>query len=138
MALSRSLLSLGRVFLMHAFANESIQPEQWMNWYAPNGVINTSGSVLHIDVLRLAFMVSLSAPVVGIFLLNYTDYTSKCEWVHNRVSLVCKKPWQKNSYRGTTHQRRSFRGLGTYTQYVVPSLGACYCSFCAYIAFNGQ
>ena len=64
---------------MHAFANESIQPEQWMNWYAPNGVIDTSGTNLHIDVLRLAFMVSLSAPVVGIFLLNYTDYTSKCD-----------------------------------------------------------
>lgn len=70
---------IGAGVLMHAFANESIQPEQWMNWYAPNGVINTSGSVLHIDVLRLAFMVSLSAPVVGIFLLNYTDYTSKCD-----------------------------------------------------------
>lgn len=65
--------------LMHAFANESIQPDQWMNWYAPNGVIDTSGTNLHIDVLRLAFMVSLSAPVVGIFLLNYVDYTSKCD-----------------------------------------------------------
>ena len=70
---------IGAGVLMHAFANESIQPEQWMNWYAPNGVIDTSGTVLKIDVLRLAFMVSLSAPVVGIFLLNYTDYTSKCD-----------------------------------------------------------
>lgn len=70
---------IGAGVLMHAFANESIQPEQWMNWYAPNGVIDTSGTNLHIDVLRLAFMVSLSAPVVGIFLLNYTDYTSKCD-----------------------------------------------------------
>ncbi len=64
---------------MHAFANESIQPEQWMNWYAPNGMIDTSGTVLHIDLLRLTFMVSLSAPITGIFLLNYVDYTSKCD-----------------------------------------------------------
>lgn len=63
--------------LMHAFAHESIQPDQWMNWYAPNGVINDSGTNLHIDVLRLAFMVSLALPVVGIFLLNYADYLSK-------------------------------------------------------------
>ena len=73
------LAFVGAGVLMHAFANESIQPEQWMNWYAPNGVIDTSGTNLHIDVLRLAFMVSLSAPVVGIFLLNYVDYTSKCD-----------------------------------------------------------
>ncbi len=70
---------IGAGVLMHAFANESIQPEQWMNWYAPNGVIDTSGTVLHVDILRLAFMVSLSAPVTGIFLLNYVDYTSKCD-----------------------------------------------------------
>lgn len=63
--------------LMHAFAHESIQVDQWMNWYAPNGIIDNSGTNLHIDVVRLAFMVSLSAPVVGIFLLNYADYFSK-------------------------------------------------------------
>ena len=63
--------------LMHAFAHESIQVDQWMSWYAPNGIVDNSGTNLHIDVLRLAFMVSLSAPVVGIFLLNYADYFSK-------------------------------------------------------------
>lgn len=63
--------------LMHSFAHESIQVDQWMSWYAPNGVIDNSGTNIHIDVLRLAFMVSLAAPVVGIFLLNYADYFSK-------------------------------------------------------------
>lgn len=63
--------------LMHAFAYESLQVEQWMSWYAPNGVIDTSGTSLHISLPRLAFMVSLSAPVVGIFLLNYADYFAK-------------------------------------------------------------
>lgn len=65
--------------LMHSFAYESIQVDQWMNWYAPKGIVDNSGTNLHIDVVRLAFMVSLSAPVVGIFLLNYADYFSKRE-----------------------------------------------------------
>ncbi|MEJ2467733.1 MAG: hypothetical protein P8Y65_01990 [Campylobacterales bacterium] len=62
--------------LMHVFAVESIQPEQWMNWYAPGGVVDTSGLNFHMDPVRLLFMVSLSAPVVGIFLQNYSDFLS--------------------------------------------------------------
>ncbi|MBD3801583.1 MAG: hypothetical protein IE886_09185, partial [Campylobacterales bacterium] len=62
--------------LMHVFSVESIQPEQWMNWYAPDGVVDTSGFNFHMDPVRLLFMVSLSAPVVGIFLQNYSDFLS--------------------------------------------------------------
>jgi hypothetical protein len=62
--------------LMHNFAVESIQPTKWMEWYAPNGVVDTSGTNFHYDVIRLAFMVSLAIPVVGIFLQNYSDFLS--------------------------------------------------------------
>jgi hypothetical protein len=62
--------------LMHNFAVESIQPDKWMQWYAPNGVIDTSGTNFHIDIIRLAFMVSLAIPVVGIFLQNYSQFLS--------------------------------------------------------------
>jgi hypothetical protein len=62
--------------LMHNFAVESIQPNQWMEWYAPNGVVDTSGTNFHIDIIRLAFMVSLTIPVVGIFLQNYSQFLS--------------------------------------------------------------
>jgi len=62
--------------LMHNFAVESIQPEKWMEWYAPNGVVDTSGTNFHMDPIRLAFMVSLSIPVVGIFLQNYSRFLS--------------------------------------------------------------
>jgi len=62
--------------LMHVFSVESIQPNEWMNWYAPGGVVDTSGLSFHFDPVRLLFMVSLSAPVVGIFLQNYSDFLS--------------------------------------------------------------
>ena len=60
--------------IMHNFAVESIQPDKWMEWYAPNGVIDTSGTNFHIQPIRLAFMVSLAIPVVGIFLQNYSRF----------------------------------------------------------------
>jgi len=62
--------------LMHNFAVESIQPTKWMEWYAPNGVVDTSGLNFHYDIIRLAFMVSLAVPVTGIFLQNYSDFLS--------------------------------------------------------------
>ncbi len=62
--------------IMHNFAVESIQPNQWMEWYAPNGIVDTSGTNFHIDIIRLAFMVSLTIPVVGIFLQNYSQFLS--------------------------------------------------------------
>jgi hypothetical protein len=62
--------------LMHVFAVESIQPQKWMQWYAPNGVVDTSGLNFHLEPVRLLFMLSLSAPVVGIFLQNYSNFLS--------------------------------------------------------------
>ena len=62
--------------LMHNFAVESISPTKWTEWYAPNGVIDNSGWNFHIDIIRLAFMVSLTIPVTGIFMQNYSDFLS--------------------------------------------------------------
>lgn len=62
--------------LMHNFAVTSIMPTEWMNMYAPNGVVDTSGWTFNVDVIRLAFMFSLSIPVVGIFLQNYSRFLS--------------------------------------------------------------
>jgi len=63
-------------FLMHNFAVTSIMPNDWMNMYAPNGVVDTSGWTLNIKLVRLLFFVSLSIPVVGIFLQNYSRFLS--------------------------------------------------------------
>ncbi len=65
--------------LMHNFAVTSIMPNEWMNMYAPNGVVDTSGWTFNINTIRLAFMVSLSIPVVGIFLQNYSRFLSTRE-----------------------------------------------------------
>ncbi len=62
--------------LMHNFAVTSIMPNDWMNMYAPNGVVDNSGWTFNVDTVRLVFMVSLAIPVVGIFLQNYSRFLS--------------------------------------------------------------
>jgi hypothetical protein len=65
--------------LMHNFAVTSIMPNEWMNMYAPNGVVDNSGWTFNMNIIRLAFMVSLAIPVVGIFLQNYSRFLSTKE-----------------------------------------------------------
>ncbi len=65
--------------LMHNFAVTSIMPNEWMNMYAPNGVVDDSGWTFNVNPIRLIFMVSLSIPVVGIFLQNYSRFLSTRE-----------------------------------------------------------
>lgn len=65
--------------LMHNFAVTSIMPNEWMNMYAPNGVVDTSGTTMNIEPIRLAFMLSLAIPTVGIFLQNYSRFISTRE-----------------------------------------------------------
>jgi len=61
--------------IMHVLAYQAISPAQWMSWYAPGGVPDTSGSHLHaIEWSRYLFLISLSGPAVGVFLIAYADY----------------------------------------------------------------
>ncbi|MCS6995464.1 MAG: hypothetical protein NZ533_00645 [Casimicrobiaceae bacterium] len=63
--------------IMHALSYQQLFPERWMEWYAPGGVVDTSGRHLHaIDWPRFAFMIALSAPAIGLFLLAYAQYFS--------------------------------------------------------------
>jgi hypothetical protein len=62
--------------IMHVLAYESIQPTKWMQWYAPGGIVDTSGLNFHYELIRLLFMFSLGAPAVGAFLMNYSDFIS--------------------------------------------------------------
>ncbi len=63
--------------IMHVLAYQAILPQQWMQWYAPNGVVDTSGGGLHaIEWSRFLFIISLSIPAIGTFLVAYTDYFS--------------------------------------------------------------
>jgi len=65
--------------LMHNFAVTSIMPNDWMQMYAPNGVVDNSGWTFNMDIPRLVFLVSLAIPVVGIFLQNYSRFLSTRE-----------------------------------------------------------
>jgi len=61
--------------IMHTLAYQSLLPEQWMNWYAPGGVVDTSGATLHgIQWSRFLFIISLSVPAAGLYLMAYADY----------------------------------------------------------------
>jgi hypothetical protein len=63
--------------IMHALAYQAINPARWMDWYAPGGVVDTSGSHLHaIEWSRYLFLISLSAPTVGVYLIAYAEYFS--------------------------------------------------------------
>tara|TARA_R110002033_G_scaffold45441_3_gene88938 strand:+ start:56504 stop:57697 length:1194 start_codon:yes stop_codon:yes gene_type:complete len=65
--------------LMHNFAVTSLMPNDWMNMYAPNGIVDNSGWTFNVDIVRLIFMLSLSIPVVGLFLQNYSRFLSTRE-----------------------------------------------------------
>ena len=60
--------------IMHVFSVQVIQPEKWMQWYAPNGVVDTSGTTFNPETIRFLFIIFLSVPVVGLFLQNYGDF----------------------------------------------------------------
>lgn len=61
--------------IMHALSYQALLPGQWMNWYAPNGMVDTRGATLHaIQWPRYVFVMSLSVPAVGVFLLAYAHY----------------------------------------------------------------
>jgi len=64
--------------IMHVLAYQALLPEQWMGWYAPGGVVDTRGATLHaLQWPRFLFIMSLSLPAVGLYLLAYADYFSR-------------------------------------------------------------
>lgn len=74
-AIASVLLLLVVGFIMHVLTNQMLSPEKWMQWYAPNGVIDTSGRGIHdFNLPRFLFFISLSVPVIGAVLVGYRRY----------------------------------------------------------------
>ncbi|MFC7411251.1 hypothetical protein [Hydrogenophaga atypica] len=74
MVLSLALL-LAVGFIVHSLTNQMLFPEEWMAWYAPQGVVNPAGRELHYWHLpRFLFFIALSAPVTGAWLYGYRRY----------------------------------------------------------------
>lgn len=62
-------------FIMHALSVQMLHPEKWMQWYAPNGIVDASGRAIHdYNLWRFGFFISLSVPVIGLWLLAYRRY----------------------------------------------------------------
>ncbi len=73
--IAATLLFLVVGFIMHALSVQMLEPDQWMEWYAPNGVIDASGRSIHSwNPWRFAFFIVLSFPVIGIWLFGYRRY----------------------------------------------------------------
>jgi hypothetical protein len=67
------LLAVG--FIVHSLTNQMLFPENWMGWYAPNGVVTPDGHKLHYwNLPRFGFFIALSAPVTGAWLFAYRRY----------------------------------------------------------------
>jgi hypothetical protein len=61
--------------IMHALSYQALLPQQWMDWYAPGGVVDTRGASLHaISWPRYLFIMSLGMPAVGLYLIAYAQY----------------------------------------------------------------
>jgi len=72
------LLSVG--FIVHSLTNQMLFPENWMAWYAPNGVVQPDGKSLHYwNLPRFGFFIALSVPVVGAWLFAYRRYLQASE-----------------------------------------------------------
>lgn len=74
LAVSLALLLLAG-FIMHTLTSQMLRPEMWMQWYAPNGQLDASGSILHdYNLWRYLYFIALSLPVTGAWLLGYKTY----------------------------------------------------------------
>ncbi|MGC9457839.1 MAG: hypothetical protein ACP5DC_10005 [Halothiobacillaceae bacterium] len=71
------VLMLAVGFIMHVLSVQMLSPDQWMEWYAPNGQLDASGTGLHdYNLWRFGFFIALSAPVTGAWLMAYRRYLS--------------------------------------------------------------
>ncbi|WP_178862667.1 hypothetical protein [Thiomicrorhabdus cannonii] len=62
-------------FIMHALSYQALLPEQWMEWYAPDGQVDMSGSTIHAwQAGRFLFFMAMSITVIGVFLKAYAHY----------------------------------------------------------------
>lgn len=62
-------------FIMHVLAYQSLFPGKWMQWYAPKGLPDMSGTGIHaFDLARYGFFMVMSLTMTGVFLLGYARY----------------------------------------------------------------
>jgi len=77
-------------FIMHVLSVQMLSPEKWMQWYAPGGVVDASGRTLHeYNFWRFGFFISLSVPVIGLWLIAYRRYLNGRETIdHDYLNFI--------------------------------------------------
>ena len=68
-------------WIMHVLASVQLQPDQWMSWYAPNGIVDTRGVTFHdYNLPRLAFLLPLQAMLsIAVVLTLYAWFAARRE-----------------------------------------------------------
>lgn len=66
-------------WIMHVLASVQLRPDEWMQWYAPNGITDTRGIEFHdFNLPRLAFLLPVQAVLgLAVVLLVYVWYTGR-------------------------------------------------------------
>ena len=116
--------------IMHVFSVQVIQPEKWMQWYAPNGVVDTSGTTFNPETIRFLFIIFLSVPVVGLFLQNYGDFLKTNEKFDEKFISFARNIGTKIAILGLVLSLALFASWA----YEVDKLGDIY-SIIIYISF---
>ena len=72
-------------FVMHGLSYQQLLPEQWMDWYAPGGVVDPDGNTIHaFDLPRYVFFIGLSGIVAGIYMAAYARFFADREDIPTR------------------------------------------------------
>lgn len=65
-------------FIMHVLSHQSLSPDKWLSWYAPDGRIDPSGARIHdFSLARWGFIVSLALPVTAAWLIGCRLYLAR-------------------------------------------------------------
>lgn len=78
-AVASALLLSFAGWIMHVLAAVQLQPDKWMQWYAPQGIVQTQGTTFHsFNVPRLIFLLPLQAMMsIAVVLMLYAWFANR-------------------------------------------------------------
>ncbi|MGB9739819.1 hypothetical protein [Chloroflexus sp.] len=121
-------------WVMHVLAAVSIRPERWLEWYAPNGIVDTRGIVFHAyNLPRLFFLLPLQAGLslavvlmlFGWYFRHHEADTAFMQWVAElvrRLGLVISPLYAIAGLLWAMTEGRAF-GIGLMLGIILPALG---------------
>lgn len=94
-AVASVLLLFFAGWIMHVLASVQLEPDQWMKWYAPKGIVDTRGTAFHaFNLPRLAFLLPLQAMLsIAVVLPLYAWYAGRRDGEAERETDSGYLPW---------------------------------------------